>query len=60
MELIRCPKCKKFFKRNDLVVIDLINAITHVECVSGSLNDIPAKHSGPFHYIKKKYPYFGE
>mgnify|MGYP001240453621 CR=1 FL=1 len=56
MDLIRCPKCKSYFKRNDNVVIDELNTLIHVKCLDDN-HKFLIKHSGPFHYIKNKYSF---
>lgn len=59
MEMIRCPNCQCFFKRNDLVVLDELNTVTHQACLDRKYAGF-IKHAGPYHYIKKRYVFLAD
>lgn len=51
---LRCPVCRSKIKVNDIVTLDIVNTITHIDC--GSV--LPIKDSGTFIEITLKYPFF--
>lgn len=59
MNLIRCPLCGTLYRKKDLVVLDIVNTITHSRCVDRE-NCFPIKDSGTYGQILKAYPFFME
>jgi len=59
MEMIRCPNCKTFFRKNDLVAIDEFNTVIHQDCLDIKYSGF-VKHSGTYDYIKKRYSFLTE
>ena len=58
--LIRCPICKTNFGGKDIVDLDILNTITHSQCVGKSSDGYPVKDSGVYAEILERYPFFGE
>lgn len=55
---IHCPICKNIFQKNDEVVKDFINTITHSACYTGRYEFITDR--GTYMEIVEKYPFFQE
>lgn len=55
-EALRCSVCKKAFKEEDMIMIDIIHMITHSECVHVH-NQLPILYLGPFNYFKESCPH---
>lgn len=52
-----CPKCKRYFRKKDNVVLDILNTVIHFHCVDLDYT-IPLKNSGTFKKIVKLYPFY--
>ncbi|MGE8081454.1 hypothetical protein [Peribacillus loiseleuriae] len=53
---ILCNDCRKAFKEDDLIVIDVMNTLCHQFCFPVELYEI--KDRGTYKEIGEKYPYF--
>lgn len=61
LENLRCPICRKAFKRQDQVVLDIINTVIHHECYYTCVGRklFPVKDEGSLRKIIATYELFG-
>jgi hypothetical protein len=50
---VRCPKCRKVFNPEDIVIIDFMYTVTHFPCYDAPLGLV--QDSGPFQEIAEKH-----
>ncbi|RDW21433.1 hypothetical protein CWR48_03255 [Oceanobacillus arenosus] len=56
MEMIRCPKCSRFFRKKDIVNLDICNTVIHATCVDEQWI-YPIKDIGTYAGFVKKYAF---
>ncbi|MCZ0757155.1 hypothetical protein [Anoxybacillus sp. J5B_2022] len=59
-ERLRCPICARKFKRQDKVVLDMINTVIHQECYHTYTEKplLPIKDEGSFRKMVATYEFF--
>lgn len=55
---LKCPICRRFYKNNSPVVLDILNTVLHIKCYT-SYNFI-IKDRGTYRSIIEKYDFFEE
>ncbi|MBE2904657.1 RING finger protein [Anoxybacillus flavithermus] len=59
LENLRCPICRKAFKRQDQVVLDIINTVIHRECYETTDRPLlPIKDEGTLRKLVATYEFF--
>ena len=58
---LRCPICRETFKRQDHVVLDIINTVIHCDCYETTDRPLlPVKDGGTFRKLVATYEFFWE
>lgn len=58
---LRCPLCSMVIKRQDKVVLDMINTVIHYECYHTYTSEktlLPIKDEGSFRKMVATYEFF--
>lgn len=53
--MIICPTCNRMFEDDDMVILDIINTLTHKDCFHGSASNI--KDFSSYKNIKNCYKF---